>query len=291
MGADGKGEDDKMANTGLIDIPAPSREQKGKWEALRAYLKGLGSVVIAFSGGVDSTFLLKVAHDVLQDRCIAVTAMSCSFPKRELEEAKAFCQKEGIRHIVVESEELEIEGFCQNPKNRCYLCKRELFEKISQIAEKEGMTAIAEGSNLDDNGDYRPGLQAVAELGIKSPLRACGLDKQDIRVLSKMLGLPTWEKQSFACLSSRFVYGETISKEKLFMVDQAEQLLLDLGFHQVRVRMHGSIARIEILPTEFEQILQEDNRKQVYTKLKELGFSYVTLDLLGYRTGSMNETI
>lgn len=280
-----------MANTGFIDIPAPSREQKEKLEALRTYLKGLGSVAIAFSSGVDSTFLLKVAHDMLQDRCIAVTAMSCSFPKRELEEAKAFCRKEGIRHIVVESEELEIEGFCQNPKNRCYLCKRELFEKIGQIAEKEGLAAIAEGSNLDDNGDYRPGLQAVAELGVKSPLRACGLDKQDIRVLSKMLGLPTWEKQSFACLSSRFVYGETISKEKLSMVDQAEQLLLDLGFHQVRVRIHGTIARIEILPAEFERLLQEETRKQIYTKLKALGFSYVTLDLLGYRTGSMNETL
>ena len=280
-----------MANTGFIDIPAPSREQKEKLEALRTYLKGLGSVAIAFSSGVDSTFLLKVAHDMLQDRCIAVTAMSCSFPKRELEEAKAFCRKEGIRHIVVESEELEIEGFCQNPKNRCYLCKRELFEKIGQIAEKEGLAAIAEGSNLDDNGDYRPGLQAVAELGVKSPLRACGLDKQDIRVLSKMLGLPTWEKQSFACLSSRFVYGETISKEKLSMVDQAEQLLLDLGFHQVRVRIHGTIARIEILPAEFERLLQEETRKQIYTKLKALGFSYVTLDLLGSRTGSMNETL
>ena len=280
-----------MANTGFIDIPAPSREQKEKLEALRTYLKGLGSVAIAFSSGVDSTFLLKVAHDMLQDRCIAVTAMSCSFPKRELEEAKAFCRKEGIRHIVVESEELEIEGFCQNPKNRCYLCKRELFEKIGQIAEKEGLAAIAEGSNLDDNGDYRPGLQAVAELGVKSPLRACGLDKQDIRVLSKMLGLPTWEKQSFACLSSRFVYGETISKEKLSMVDQAEELLLDLGFHQVRVRIHGTIARIEILPAEFERLLQEETRKQIYTKLKALGFSYVTLDLLGYRTGSMNETL
>ena len=148
-----------------------------------------------------------------------------------------------------------------------------------------------EGSNLDDNGDYRPGLQAVAELGIKSPLRACGLNKQDIRILSKALGLPTWEKQSFACLSSRFVYGETISREKLSMVDQAEQLLLDMGFHQVRVRIHGSISRIEILPVEFEKILQEDVRKEIYEKLQSFGFTYITLDLLGYRTGSMNETL
>lgn len=251
----------------------------------------LGSVAVAFSSGMDSTFLLKVAHDELKDRCIAVTAMSCSFPKREQDEAKTFCQKEGICHIVVESEELEIEGFCQNPENRCYLCKRELFAKTGQIAKEENLEAIVEGSNLDDNGDYRPGLQAVAEFGVKSPLRACGLDKQDIRVLSKALGLPTWGKQSFACLSSRFVYGETISREKLSMVDQAEQILLDSGFHQVRVRIHGIIARIEILPVEFEKILQTDICKEIYERFRTIGFSYVTLDLLGYRTGSMNEML
>ena len=280
-----------MREDGFIDVLSPSEQQTEKLNSLKKYIRTLGSAAVAFSGGVDSTFLLKVAHEELRDKCMAVTAMSCSFPKRELEEAKAFCQKEGIHHIVVESEELEIEGFCQNPKNRCYLCKRELFEKISQIAEKEGIEAIVEGSNMDDNGDYRPGLQAVAELGVKSPLRACGLSKQDIRVLSKELGLPTWEKQSFACLSSRFVYGETISREKLSMVDRAEQLLLDMGFHQVRVRIHGSIARIEILPFEFEKILQEETRKEIYEKFKSFGFSYVTLDLLGYRTGSMNETL
>lgn len=280
-----------MGESGFMDIPSPSELQIEKLRSLRKYIRELGSTVVAFSSGVDSTFLLKVAHEELGDKCIAVTAMSCSFPKRELEEAKAFCQKEGIHHIVVESEELEIEGFCQNPKNRCYLCKRELFEKIGQIAEKEGIESIVEGSNLDDNGDYRPGLQAVAELGVKSPLRACGLDKKDIRTLSKKLGLSTWEKQSFACLSSRFVYGETISREKLSMVDRAEQFLLDMGFHQVRVRIHGSIARIEILPFEFEKILQENIRKHIHKKFQSFGFSYVTLDLLGYRTGSMNETL
>ena len=280
-----------MRVSDFMDIPEPSERQMEKLESLKKYIRNLGSVAVAFSSGVDSTFLLKVAHKELGDNCIAVTAMSCSFPKRELEEAKAFCKKEEIRQIVVESEELKIEGFGQNPKNRCYLCKRELFEKIGQIAAKEGIANIAEGSNLDDNGDYRPGLLAVAELGVKSPLRACNLDKMDIRVLSKKMGLTTWQKQSFACLSSRFVYGETISKEKLLMVDRAEQLLLDMGLHQVRVRIHGNIARIEILPFEFEKILQEDIRKEIYEKFQSFGFSYVTLDLLGYRTGSMNETL
>ncbi len=238
---------------------------------------------------MDSTFLLKVAHDVLGNQVITVTAMSCSFPKRELNEAKTFCEKEGIRHIVCESEELEIEGFKHNPKNRCYLCKHELFEKIQVIANENHLNAIAEGSNMDDNGDYRPGLQAVAELGIKSPLRQVALNKAEIRELSKKLGLPTWDKQSFACLSSRFVYGETISEEKLSMVDRAEQLLLDLGFHQVRVRIHGSIARIEVLPVEFEKIIAHS--EQIVQEFTAYGFTYVTMDLKGYRTGSMNETL
>ena len=260
-----------------------------KLEALQEYLKELGSVAIAFSSGVDSTFLLKVAHDVLGDQVIAVTAQSCSFPKRELEEAKAFCKKEGIKHIICESEELQIEGFSHNPKNRCYLCKHELFEKIGNIAKENNIKYVAEGSNMDDNGDYRPGLQAVAELGVRSPLRHSLLTKEDIRALSKALGLPTWEKQSFACLSSRFVYGETISKEKLSMVDQAEQLLLDLGFHQLRVRIHDRMARIEVMPEEFEKLLQ--NREQIVKAFKAYGFTYVTMDLQGYRTGSMNETL
>lgn len=262
-----------------------------KYLNLQAYLKKLGSVAVAFSGGLDSTFLLRVAHDVLGENAIAVTASSCTFPERELREAQSFCEQNGIRHIVCKSEELDIDGFRQNPKNRCYLCKHELFEKIWAIANENGIAAVAEGSNMDDNGDYRPGLIAVKELGVKSPLREAQLNKEEIRQLSKELGLPTWNKQSFACLSSRFVYGETISEEKLKMVDKAEQLLLDLGFHQVRVRIHGLIARIEILPGEFQRILQDDVRKNIYLQLKTLGFTYVTLDLLGYRTGSMNETL
>ena len=262
-----------------------------KYENLRNYLKSLGSAAVAFSAGVDSTFLLRVAHDVLGDQVIAVTAASCSFPVRELKEAKAYCEKNGIRHVVCQSEELDIDGFRQNPKNRCYLCKHELFEKIGAIAAENHLAAVVEGSNMDDNGDYRPGLVAVKELGVKSPLRHAELTKADIRELSKRLGLETWDKQSFACLSSRFVYGETINEEKLGMVDKAEQLLLDLGFRQVRVRIHNKIARIELLPEEFPKLMETETREMVAKKFKEFGFTYVTLDLQGYRTGSMNETL
>ena len=262
-----------------------------KYQKLKDYLVSLNSVAVAFSGGVDSTFLLRVAHDVLGDKTIAVTASSCSFPERELNEARAFCEKNGITHVICPSRELDIEGFRQNPRNRCYLCKHELFEKIKEIAKERGLAAVAEGSNVDDNGDYRPGLKAVEELGVKSPLRFAGLKKEEIRQLSRELGLPTWNKQSFACLASRFVYGETINEEKLSRVDKAEQLLLDLGFHQVRVRIHGAIARLEVLPEELPRIVQEENRHKIYKELKELGFSYITLDLAGYRTGSMNETL
>ena len=258
---------------------------------LEEYLKELGSIAVAFSSGVDSTFLLKVAKNVLNDNVIAVTARSASFPKRELDEATEFCKKEGIRQLFVDIDEMSIEGFRKNPVNRCYYCKHEVFTRITEAALNCGIKYVAEGSNIDDNGDYRPGLKAVEELGIKSPLRYAGLTKSEIRALSKELGLPTWEKPSFACLASRFVYGEAITEEKLGMVDRAEQMLLDLGFKQFRVRVHGNIARIEVLPEEISKLMEETVRSAVYKRFKEIGFDYVTMDMAGYRTGSMNETL
>lgn len=262
-----------------------------KLESLKQYFADLGSVAVAFSGGADSTFMLQVAHEVLKDKVVAFTADSAFFPQRELKQAKQFCAEKGIEHIVFSFEELKVKGLKNNPENRCYLCKYALLSEMKKITEERGIKYLAEGSNADDENDYRPGLRAVAELEIKSPLREVKLTKREIRDLSKEMGLPTWNKPSFACLASRFVYGEMISPEKLKMIDRAEQLLLDLGFHQVRVRMHGTMARIEILPDEFNRIVQSDIRQKITDGLLEYGFSYVTLDLKGYRAGSMNEPV
>lgn len=263
---------------------------QNKYLELKKYLSSLNSVAVAYSSGVDSTFLLKTAVDTLhRDNVLALTAKSHSFPKRELDESIQFCKSENIRQIVFESEELSIDGFSNNPPDRCYICKKELFSKIKGIARENNINAVVEGSNADDINDYRPGMRAVAELDILSPLKKVGLTKNEIRALSKQLGLKTWNKQSFACLSSRFVYGEKITVQKLDMIDKSEQLLLDLGFKQVRVRIHNDVARIEVLPNEIERVMQF--KDTIYSKFKEYGFRYVTLDLGGYRTGSMNDSL
>ena len=266
-------------------------EQKNKLDRLREVLSDLGSLAVGFSGGVDSSFLLSVAKEELGDRVIAVTAADASVPERELEEAKAFCHERGIRHIICRVDPLKEEGYRKNGPDRCYFCKHGIFTEIKRIAKENGIEYAAEGSNMDDLGDYRPGLKAVEELSVKSPLREAGLYKADIRSLSKAMGLPTWSKPAYACLASRFVYGEEITEKKLQMIDRAEQFLIGLGFLEERVRMHGNIARIEVSPADIPRLASEDVRSAVYEEFKKLGFLFVTLDMKGYRTGSMNATI
>jgi uncharacterized protein len=266
-------------------------ELQNALKQLESHIAEIGSLVVAYSGGVDSTFLLKVAHDVLQDRVIAVTARSSTYPERELKEAAEYTHNAGIKHIIIQSEELDIEGFTDNPPNRCYLCKYELFSKIKKVAQKYNIKYIAEGSNIDDLGDYRPGMQAIKELGIISPLKDIGLGKDAIRKLSKQMELPTWDKAAFACLASRFPYGVKITQDKLAMVDKAEQYLLNLGFKQVRVRHHGDTARIEVAEAERLNFFDLELMDNVYKQFQKIGFAYTSLDLKGYRTGSMNEVI
>lgn len=262
-----------------------------KLDALEKEIEAFGSLAVAFSGGVDSAFLLEAAHRALGGRVLALTAKSEFFPGREFREAEEFCRTRGIRHKVLETKELDVEGVRQNPENRCYLCKKDLFTKLILAAEEDHIPYVAEGSNVDDLGDYRPGLQAISELGILSPLKEAGLTKEEIRFLSRKMRLPTWDKPSFACLASRFVYGEEITREKLSMVEKAEELLLTMGFRQMRVRIHGKMARIEALPQDLPRLVREEERKRIVKSFREYGFTYVAMDLSGYRTGSMNEAI
>lgn len=262
-----------------------------KFRKLKDSLKDLKSVAIAYSGGVDSTFLLKVAADVLGNNVIAITAKSSTYPEREFKEAVKYIEDIGAKHIVIISEELEIEGFAKNPINRCYFCKKELFSKIRKVADDNNINAVLDGSNADDISDFRPGTKAATELKVISPLKDAGFTKNDIRSLSKKLGVPTWNKPAFACLSSRFPYGNEITVEKLSMVERAEQFLMDLGFRQIRVRHHEDIARIEVNTEERYKFFDIKIMDKVANELKSIGFKYVTLDLLGYRTGSMNEVL
>ena len=273
-----------------ITLRNDPRSIEQKLADLRAVIEGYGSVVVAFSAGADSTLVAKVATDVLGERALAVTSASESLAERELQEALEYAESLGINHRVIYTQELQNPDYLANPTNRCYHCKTELYDHLVELAQQEGYVHVANGLNLDDLGDYRPGLQAAKEHEVRAPLQEAGLTKPDVRAISKLLNVPTWDKPAMACLSSRVPYGEAITPEKLRQIDHAEQVLRDLGYRQLRVRHHGQVARIELPADQLTSFVSE-HAAIVSDKLKALGFLYVTLDLAGFRSGSMNDVL